>query len=221
MSDIKKCFSIGDKIQIDYVDAVGSVRKYVSQVVNVLDDDFIDVLVPIHKKQNVYIRKGSILKLIASKGDAIYEIKTVLVDRIPEGIPLLRLKGISEIHKIQRRSFYRLKYFKEVNARLVLDMKKGEYGESFKCNIQDISLGGIMLSTAKHLNDKDIIEINLDLDEKIKVVHGVVVRRILKESNKNIYFYGVEYVGLTTADSNNINKFIFKEQRRLIKKGLI
>jgi c-di-GMP-binding flagellar brake protein YcgR len=164
---------------------------------------------------------NDLLKIVTMKEDAIYEMNTVLHEKLFGVIPLLRLKGISEVIKIQRRDYYRLKYFKEVNARLVLDMKKGEYGESFKCNIQDISLGGIMLSTAKHLNDKDIIEINLDLDEKIKVVHGVIVRRILKESNKNIYFYGVEYVGLTKADSNNINKFIFKEQRRLIKKGLI
>ena len=206
MKDIKKYFLIGDKIQIDYKDALGKQKEFVSQIVDIQEEEYIDVLIPIYKKRIVHFRHGSLLKIVTMKEDAIYEMNTVLHEKLFGVIPLLRLKGISEVIKIQRRDYYRLKYFKEVNARLVLDMKKGEYGESFKCNIQDISLGGIMLSTAKHLNDKDIIEINLDLDEKIKVVHGVIVRRILKESNKNIYFYGVEYVGLTKADSNNINK---------------
>jgi len=221
MKDLKKYFLIGDKVQINYMNAVGEVQEFVSQVVGIHEAGYIDILIPIHKTRNVHIKQGSLLKLISVKEDAIYELRTVLHDKLFGSIPLLRLKAISEISKIQRRDYYRLKIFREIEARPVLDLKEKKYGESFKCNMQDISAGGLMFSSREHFNENEILEFTLDLNGITKVVLGVIVRRILNESYRAPYSYGVQYVDLNMADRNAINKFIFEEQRRLIKKGLI
>jgi len=224
MKHIKKYFKIGDKVQIEYWDAVGELRQYVSQVVDIhdgQDEEFIDVLIPIYKNMDVNIRQGTILKLIVFKGDAIYEIRTILYKKLFGSIPLLRLKATSEVIKKQRRDYYRLKIFREIEARLVIDPEEKKYGEKFKCNIQDISAGGLMFSSREYFNQNDLLEFALDLNGMIKVVKGVIVRRTLNESYRAPYSYGVQYVDLNPADINAITKFIFEEQRRLIKKGLI
>lgn len=78
-----------------------------------------------------------------------------------------------------------------------------------------------MFSSKKYLNENDTLEFTLDLNGIIKVVLGVIIRRTLNESYRAPYSYGVQYIKLNMADRNAINKFIFEEQRRLIKKGLI
>ena len=224
MKGLTKYFNIGDKVQIEYWDPVGELRQYVSQIVDIhdgQDEKFIDVLIPIYKNMDVNIRQGTILKLIVFKGDAIYEIRTILFKKLFGSIPLLRLKATSEAIKKQRRDYYRLKIFREIEARLVIDPEEKKYGEKFKCNIQDISAGGLMFSSREYFNENDTLEFALDLNGPIMVVQGVIVRRILNESYRLLYTYGVQYINLNMADRNAITKFIFEEQRRLIKKGLI
>lgn len=221
MKDLKKYFLIGDKVQIDYKDALGKQKEFVSQIVDIQEEEYIDVLIPIYKKRIVHLRHGSLLKIVSIKEDAIYELNTVLHEKLFGSIPLLRLKGISEVRKIQRRDYYRLKIFREIEVRLIIDLKEKKYGESFKGNLQDISAGGLMFSSIEYLNEKDLLEFNLDLNGLRKIVLGVIVRRILNNNYRYPYSYGVKYVDLNITDRNAINKFIFEEQRRLIKRGLI
>jgi len=221
MNDLKKCYSIGDKVQIDYTNAVGEVQEFVSQIVDIHEAGYIDILIPIYKRMNVHIRNGSFLKLVAMKGDATYEVRTVLQDKLFGSIPLLRLKVISEVKKIQRRGYFRLKVFKEIEARSVIDLEEEKYGESFKCNLQDISVGGLMFSSREYFNENDTLEFTLNLNGTTKVVLGVIVRRILNDSYRAPYSYGVKFKDINMTDRNAISKFIFEEQRRLIKKGLI
>lgn len=220
MDDLKRYFRIGEKVQIDYIDALGEKKEFVSQIVNI-QEEYVDILIPIYKKRDIHLKHGSLLKLLVMKEDAIYELKTVLSEKLFGSIPLLRLKGISEINKIQRRDYYRLKIFREIEARQIIDNNEKKYGESFKGNLQDISSGGLMFSTKEYFDEKDMLEFTLDLNNHKMVVLGIVVRRNLNESYRSPYSYGIKYVDLNTADRNAINRFIFEEQRRLIKKGLI
>lgn len=220
MDDLKRYFRIGEKVQIDYIDALGEKKEFVSQIVNI-QEEYVDILIPIYKKRDVHLKQGSLLKLVVMKEDAIYELKTVLSEKLFGSIPLLRLKGISEINKIQRRDYYRLRIFREIEVRQIIDKNEKKYGESFKGNLQDISSGGLMFSTKEQFDEKDLLEFTLDLNDHKMVVLGIVVRRNLNESYRSPYSYGIKYVDLNMADRNAINRFIFEEQRRLIKKGLI
>lgn len=221
MPDLKKYFSVGSKIQIDYLDAAGQLQSYTSQVVEILDDEFIDVLIPIHKKRDVYLKQDAMLKVIVTKGEAVYEFKAVLHEKLFGRIPLLRLKVLAEINKIQRRDYYRLKVLKDIEARLVEDFKEKKFGETFKGNLHDISAGGLNFSTRKELQENDMLELTLNLNDKKLVVYGIVLRRTLTNNYKASYAYGVKFEKITEAERNEIVKYIFEEQRRLIKKGLM
>ncbi len=221
MIDLKKYFTIGERIRLDYIDAVGQQHEYASQVVEIHKEEFIDVLIPIHKKRDVHLRQEALMKLILVKGEAIYEFKVVLHEKLFGRVPLLRLKVLAEVNKIQRRDFYRLKLMRDMEARLVLNAKEEKYSEVFKGNLHDISAGGLLFSSRKELQEKDLLELYLDLNGNKLTVFGTIVRRTLTDNYRAPYSYGVKYYGLRELERNAITKYIFEEQRKLIKKGLI
>lgn len=220
MLDLRKYLSIGDKIQMHYIDAVGFLNKYVSKVVDIQDSGFIDTLIPIQKKRDIYLKEGAVLKLKAVKEEAIYEFKVVVYEKLFGRIPLLRLKVISDVNKIQRRSFYRLRIMRDIEVRLVEDINNKKFGEPLMCTLLDISSGGLLFSCRKEFKEKDMLEFTLDLRSSKLTVIGIILRRTVSEE-KPYYSYGVKYVNLSAFDKDRITKYIYEEQRRLIKKGLI
>lgn len=221
MLDLKKYFTVGENIQIDYIDLNGHIHEYKSKVIELNDNEFIDVLIPMHKNHDVYLRQDTLLKLILIKGGAVYEFRAVLHEKSFGRIPLLRLKVLSDVNKIQRRDFYRLTLMRDIEARQVEDLKQRIYGETFKCSLHDISAGGVLLSTKKELQEKDILEFALNLNGKKLVLFGIVVRKTLMVNSRATYSYGIKFDRMSEFERSEINRFIFDEQRRLIKKGLV
>jgi c-di-GMP-binding flagellar brake protein YcgR len=221
MFDLKKYFTVGEKIQMEYIDTSGRLHGYTSQVIELLHNEFLDVLIPIHKAKDIYLRQDTILKIIVTKDDAVYEIRAVLYEKLFGRIPLYRLKMLSEINKIQRRDFFRLKLMRDVEAAQVEDLKTRKYSERFKCNLHDISAGGLQISCAKELKEKDMLELTLNLNSKKLVVFGIILRRTLTGNAKAPYAYGIRFDRTSEFEKNEISKYIFEEQRRLIKKGLV
>lgn len=227
MTDLKKYFTIGEKIQIDHIDIRGHLQEYISQVVDFHGLDFMDVLIPIHKNQDVYLKVDSIVKIVLPKGDAVYEFKAVVYEKLFGRVPLLRLKMISDVNKIQRRDFYRLKLMRDIEARKLLlenvleNNPEKKFGDVFKCYMHDISAGGVLISTKEDLQEGDTLEIRIDLNGIELVAYGIIVRRTLTVSPRAPYSYGVKFDKMSEFDKNKLSRFIFEEQRKLIKKGLI
>ncbi|MHB1392452.1 MAG: flagellar brake protein [Clostridia bacterium] len=221
MLDLKKYFAVGEKILMEYIDASGHLHGYSSQVFELHQNEFLDVLIPIHKNQDIYLKQDTILKLVVSRGEAVYELRAVLNDKLFGRVPLYRLKVFAEINKIQRRDFYRLKLMRDVEAAQVEDLKARKYSERFRCNLHDISAGGLHISSAKELHEKDMLEITLNLNDRKLVVFGIIIRRTPSGNTKAPYAYGVRFDRMSDFERNEISKFIFEEQRRLIKKGLV
>jgi len=221
MVDLKRYFTVGEKITLGYLDAAGHLREYTSQIVELHPDGFADVLIPIHKNHDVFLKQDTMLKLVIAKGDAVYEFRAALYEKLFGRIPLYRLKVLDEVNKIQRRDFYRLKLMRDIEAAVVEDLKERKYGPRFKCNLHDISAGGLLISTSEELQENDMLEFTLNFTGKKLVVFGIVVRRNLTNNPRAKYSYGIKFDKMSEFERNEITKFIFEEQRRLIKKGLV
>jgi c-di-GMP-binding flagellar brake protein YcgR len=169
----------------------------------------------------VYLRKDTVVKIVLTKGEAIYEIKAVIYETLFASIPLMRVKVLTEVHKIQRRNFYRLKVMMDIEIRLVEDYEQKKYGERSTCNMLDISTGGLSFSTRKEFHEKDMLVLILDLNSKKLTVFGRIVRRTFNDNFRAPFSYGVEFIKMNANERNVITKFIYDEQRRLIKKGII
>lgn len=221
MPDLKKYFSIGERIQIDYIDSRGQLQEYRSQVADMHGEDLMDVLIPIHRNQDIFLRENSIIKIVTPKDEAVYEFTAVVTEKLFGRIPLLRLKIISEVNKIQRRNFFRLKLIRDVEVRQVEDLREKKYGEKFNCNLLDISTGGVLITTNKDFQEGDMLELKIQLNEAELVAYGIIIRKTLTVSHKAPYSYGIMFDKMNESDKNKLTKFIFEEQRKLIKKGLI
>lgn len=221
MQDYNKYFEVGDKIQLEMM--YGFEREpYVSQIIEFYDNGILDVLTPIHKGRVVYFRNDSIIKVILSKNEAVYQINVKILEKTFGQIPMMRLEIVSDISKIQRRDFYRLRLIKEITYRKVISLKEKTFTEKFKGNLLDISGGGLMFNSPKEWQEQDMIEITLNLASgKILTLMGVIVRKIYHNDIKYCYEYGIRFEGISEQERNEITKFIFEEQRKLVKKGLI
>ena len=221
MTDLKKYFEAGDKIQIQLADGKDK-QQYLSQIEEIHDDDTLDILTPIHKGRILILMNDAIIRVIKINGDAIYEIKTKLIKKIFAKISMVRLEAVSEVTKIQRRNYFRLKSIKDVIARKVLDIKENQFEDKFKGIMLDISGGGLMISTTVELDVTDVLEVTMSLSSpKELVLLGSVVRKTHNPDLRLSYSYGVRFDKISEFERNEIMKFIFEEQRKLIKKGLI
>lgn len=221
MQEINKFFNEGDRINLLLMNGYDN-HQYVSKIESINSDETIDVLIPISKNRIIYIKNEAFLKVITAKEGAIYEFKAQVVNKLFGKIPLLRLSKVSEITKIQRRNYYRLKIINKIKVRKVINLKEKQFDEFFAGSLVDISGGGVAISTSKELELNDLIETNMDLNSQNICTFGTIVRKDLREDGSNSPFvYGVKFEKITEHDRNIIMRFIFEEQRKLAKKGLI
>ncbi len=221
MQDNNKLLIPGEKINLVVIDEYNNC-EYLSKVEEIHENGIIDVLIPISKKQMIYIKKDAFLKVIISRDSAIFEFKAKLVNKVFGKEPLLQLDRVSEIIKIQRRNYYRLKIIKQIKVRKVVNIKEKLYEEYFSAALVDLSGGGIGINSTEKLDANDIVEINMELSSKIINMYGRVVRiELLIKSKQEMYNYGIHFEKITEIERNIIMRFIFDEQRKLAKKGLI
>ncbi|MCQ1527979.1 flagellar brake protein [Lutispora saccharofermentans] len=219
---LNKFFSIGDKVQVKTIGKENS-YSYASQVANIENDDIIEILFPMYKRNTIYILNGERIELIINKQDAVLEFSAVVIDKNYESIPVLKLKITSEPKRVQRRNFYRLKIVKPIKYRVVSqidsDEEIPEYDEGI---LTDISEGGIMFYARKEMDINNLLELEMDFESDTTMkLRAVIVRKQYNIEKSHLYEYGARFKDLGKADSKVLTKFIFQEQRKLLKKGLI
>lgn len=221
MQEINKFMGIGERINLLLLNGYDD-HQYVSRVEGINEDGTIDVLIPISKNRIIYIKNDTLLKVIVAKEGAIYEFRARIINKLFGVVPLLRLERVSEIHKIQRRNYYRLKILKSIKVRKAINLKEKQFEEYFSGSLLDISGGGIAFAAVKELNINDEIEAVMDLSGSTINIYGKIVRKDYRdEVNNSKYIYGINFEKITEVERNIIMRFIFEEQRKLAKKGLI
>jgi len=223
MQLLSKFFRIGDKVNIKTFNK-SSNNTYVSQVTDISDDDIIEISFPIHKNKTIYFINGEKLLLVIGKQEAIFEFQAVVVEKRHENIPVIRLKVVSEPIRIQRRNFYRLKTIKSIGYRIINNLNSSEeenirYDEGI---ILDISEGGLRFCTNKEMQEYDELEMIIDIGvHKGMKLKGIITRKDFNEEKSGLYEYGVRFSEINKQVRNLLMKYIYEEQRKLLKKGML
>jgi PilZ domain. len=85
--------------------------------------------------------------------------------------------------------------------------------------IKDISGGGVKLATNKRLNINDEVLIEFTLPGSVNFsLNGVVTRNVKNGANFDV---GISFKDIDTNSREKIVSFIFAEQRKLLKRGLM
>ncbi len=201
--------------------------KFVSQFEAVIDENEFIIAAPISEGKIYPIRKGWKLNIYFLEKDSLYRMEAeVTARRTIRNIAYLTVAKNSELVKVQRRQFFRFECSLPVLYR-VADMKpdeKGKEEEDFiKTITRDLSGGGISLLLKEKIEVGLLLKCELWLTDAKKIqFSGEVVRCSKSDFNANYgYEAGIRFCEIDYHDKENIIKYIFSEQRKLIKRGLI
>ena len=197
----------------------------ISKLESVEKDRFAYIVAPIHKGNIYRISDDTIIRIFFVSNHNLFVfnariIEYVLIDKIKH----FKIELQDDLKKIQRRNFFRLSCALPVMYKeepLVGSEKKQSEGYT-ETYAKNLSGNGLCILTNENLECGAILDCKLMIDENIVVSFTGRVRRT-NENEEGRYKYetGVEYVTINNIDKEEIIKFIYDEQRKLMKKGLI
>ncbi len=217
--DLKKYFKIGDKIHVISKEK-NTKKEYVSQIANIYDG-FLDIFSPIYKGSLVYFRNDELLKIIISKEEAVYEFDARVFKKMFGKISIIRLKVVSELKKTQRRGYYRLKITRTIRMKKIDNNEKDDMDNYHEGILSDISGGGALFFSKFEMDLNDLIELEFEIDkDNTLVLEGIINRKLFNIEKSFLFEYGIAFRNMKRNDRDILIKFIFDEQRKLLKRGL-
>jgi len=212
---------VGDKIEFISLDSKRK-SKHVSQILDILDKDNLVISGPIQKSTLIPMHVDEIIEVSLykeNKGKFVFNSK--IVKRDIKKIYKLTITILGEIRKVQERNFFRLPISVNVLKKHSLLIEGENKIIEEQCVTEDLSGGGAkVLCNYKHnMGEKIVFEATLG---KYPIVsQGIIVR--IDKSNIGDFQYsiGIKFIDIKNEYRDKIIKFIFEEQRKLRKKGMI
>ncbi|NBI07878.1 hypothetical protein D3Z33_13540 [Senegalia massiliensis] len=204
----KSTLKVGDKIEIHIAN-----QKYVSQVINVINENTYIILGPIKFGSIIKIPNGKEIKIMYSlknKGRMWFE--SIVEKNSNNNIYKLLIRKTSDVNKVQQRQYFRLKKIIDVYI-------TNEVNKPIKGFAEDISGKGMKIVTKEKLKLDDKLNIELNINGKSLSITSNIVRKVFDSRTGN-YYYGIYFEEIHKGCKEDIIKFIFEEQRILRKKGL-
>ncbi len=224
LSDIKP----GTKLEIEMTDHLGKRTGpvLVSELEWIESDGTLCIAAPIHEGLVYPIRVGTLMNLYFYCENELFTCSAVVMSRyIKDNLPLLNIQTTSSLEKIQRRQYYRFEYSLPVEYKIVetLNSETNEPIPFCKTITRDIGGGGVSILVIDKAELKNVVECRLSISEEKTVSFFGEVVRVTKLSNEEKYNYniGISFSKIENKDREEIIKFIFQQQRKLINKGLI
>ncbi len=205
--------------------------EFYTQVVDIEDENRFVINAPFKKGDVVKLPSGRRAQVIIRRDNGIYALPIKVVQKRVESTPLLVVELDGNITKIQERQFFRLEIFEQTEFRIVGEGLVNLYElepyskaeQYYKGRIEDISGGGVKLLTKKKLAKGDVVEFKADFaDLSFDTIFAQVIREKVeeKEDGKH-YLLGLEFLDLNKSAQEELISWLFAEQRRLRKEGLI
>lgn len=222
----------GTKLELELLDDAGERIEpvLVSEFEWYEDNNEAIIAAPIHGGNIYPLHIGARLfaYFLKSRGKEInlYRFEAVVKGREKhDNLHFIKVEMIGDIEKVQRRRFFRLECSLPVKYRLRVSPEndknnKAPFLETIACNL---SGGGIGLLLEEKLEAGSYIECRIfnDIGTEISFI-GQIIRCVKNEiESKFKYRAGIAFVKIDYKDREAIVRYIFKQQRKLLKKGLI
>ncbi|OPJ57108.1 flagellar brake protein [Alkalithermobacter paradoxus] len=212
----KKKLEIGQKLQIEIETSDIKENNLISQLLEIVSEDEYFIAVPIVNTSLFPIYVGSKITIYYTiESSGVFKFSAEVIDRKKGDISYLHIKRISEIKKIQRRDYFRLE--------ISIPIELYDLGDNLisKGYTKDISGGGISAILDRKIQNNIYVYCKIDIDNKKYKLHSKIVRSGIYEKNTDLFEIGISFEKIDNKERNNIVGFIFKEQRKLMQKGLI
>lgn len=216
---ITTLLNIGDNIEIE-IDKGNSFLNMKSNVVKVISDTVIAVSAPIHNGKIYPVAIGSNINIVFNKESKgrFYFMGEVTDRQKRDNITLLIVQKNSDIRHFQRRDFYRLNILLNIDIHII---ENGALVKTIPAISKDISGGGIRIITKEKLEKHTSVKCSIVLDGELIEPIGKIIRCNPVPESIIKYDVGISFAAIDKKTRSKIISFVFKNQRKIIKKGLI
>ncbi|MCX7842612.1 MAG: flagellar brake protein [Clostridia bacterium] len=217
----------GLKLELEVFNLQGEKIEHqlISQLEWIEDDNTGVIATPIFEGALYPIRIGWGMNVYFIFKDNLYTFSSKVSSTYSkDNISLLKIVFQGEIRRIQRRQFFRFECCVPIKYRIVASTKP-EYNEGILFTdtfSRDLSGSGVCIATEEKMLQNQLVELLLPLENSKEVnFFGRVVRSVKPEYNDLKYETGLSFYDIQYKEREAIIGFIFREQRKLRKKGLI
>ena len=218
-----RIYDVGDKVSI-LVDK----REYVSKILRITDDEGLVIYTPSYNGIDLQLVDDKNYTLIFYVNDGLYKADVVLGDMyIEEGIEVVELDLMSDLEKYQRREYFRIDYYCDIEYK-ILEIYNDEgnlerhNGNWCKAKLFNISGGGMKFNSNEGIPNAKRVFLKFALGEgKNRNQYSCLANVVLiskKDVGKLIYEYRVSFSDIDESARENIIKFVFEEERKMRRK---
>lgn len=212
----------GTKLEVEIADKdVAQTKTSIVSQLEYIDNNSAYILAPIVEGVVYPISSGTGINMYFISEGMFYRMSAVVERKeIKDKIPYLKVRIDGEPEKLQRRQFFRVDCSVPVKFRIIAEDLNNPLVKAYT---RDISGGGINVASENSINPGSLLECELSLnDNKVIQFEGEVMRAYEMDSSElKKCLLGISFKKISDKDREAIVGFIFKEQVKLRKKGLI
>lgn len=237
---IEKFISSGDKLELKSTvrvilpDGTEGVKTYKSTIHNILDDGRLELVMPMEHTKLVLLPIDGEYDVCFFSHSGVYRADVRIIERRKvDGIYVLVVELISNLHRYQRREYYR---FNCVIDMAIKEMTKQEIDayiqgmvylvpdrKMIRGVIVDISGGGARFVSRQRFDEDSYILMKFKLTvlerEKLFLLAAKIIYSNEIENRENEYENRVKFEFIDTTTREEIIKYIFDEERKNRKNG--
>ena len=219
----KNSIKMGDRVEIMPCDNTRG-KSFTSKVEQVIDDNTIDLLVPISYGYLIKLPQDKPYAFNFYTDNGIMRMEATIENYFAEdGFQMMRIKTLTEAQKYQRREFFRF----ECSIYLRFGILADEYDiardepkpEMYEALAKDISAGGICFMSNHETGVKERVKCKIPLGSDVLYTFGVIMYCQKLQDMPYRYQYRVIFSELTSLEKDRIVKYIFIEQRKALRRG--
>ena len=226
---LAKYITEGSKVDIK---RNGSIRKtqikiYHSQLHSILSEDKIEITMPMEQNKIVMLLTGVEYDLSFYSYNGVYHCRAKVVGRGKRDNKfLLQMELTTDLHKDQRREFYRFNCALEMKFRVLSEEEVKTFEDSDKPMkrgiIVDISGGGLRFAADHTIKEGSTILCRYKLEPGDAAKEYEVLGKILgskpSQNREDIFEHRVQFVNIYDEAREEIIRFIFETERKIRRK---
>ncbi|MCX7709901.1 MAG: flagellar brake protein [Clostridia bacterium] len=223
---------LGIKLELELINSLGQKigQSYISQLIDMSDDQTIKIAAPIHESRLMLITPGTRIRAIfLDEKHGLLSFQGAITHRErTESIISLHVKIDGEFEKIQRRNYFRLDTLLNVtyclyNGEAIDDKSAPPEPSPVKKGItRNISGNGASIVIEEEVVKGSSIDLTIWLtrETSIKVIAKVIRCTLLENTRDKKYELGLYFMKISQKDQDVLVKHIFDQQRLLLKNSI-
>ena len=220
---------IGTRLELEILGSTGKRmgNTYISQVLEPVKDRSLIISAPIYESRLIYVPvNGKVRITFFHNRYGLQGFNAIVTSREQRGnLSAILIQAETPPKKIQRRAHYRLDCTLNVEYEICFnnapqEMDKPRYKKALTKNI---SGSGACIVAGEEIMKNAVLDILISLSETVKARATCSVLRCtpLEMSKIPKYELGLHFTDITAQNQDNIIKYIFEQQRRLLKKDVL